>query len=87
VQNALNLAGASVPLPTLALYCVVRNTAATPPTTTLSGPMTAGQNCPSGNLPGTYVTITATYTYVPIMPFYSRLASTTLREIAYVRLF
>jgi hypothetical protein len=33
------------------------------------------------------VTITATFIYAPIMPFYSDVASTTLQEIAYVRLF
>jgi hypothetical protein len=42
--------------------------------------------CASGNLPGTYVGINATYTYSPLMPFYTSFASTTLTEAAIVRL-
>jgi Flp pilus assembly protein TadG len=88
VKNALALAGATVTVAGPTLYCVSRNTASTPPTTTFSTQtMTAGENCPSGNLPGTYMTITATYTYVPIMPIYSQFAGATLQETAYVRLF
>jgi|SRR5580692_8913482 len=89
VQNALALAGATVPLPSPpTLYCVTRNTASIPPTTSFtSQTITAGQTCASGNLPGTYMTITATFIYTPIMPFYSHVASTTLQETAYVRLF
>jgi Flp pilus assembly protein TadG len=89
VQNALALTGATVPLPSPpTLKCVTRNTTFIPPTTSFnSQAITAGQTCASGNLPGTYMTITATFIYTPIMPFYSHVASTTLQEIAYVRLF
>lgn len=86
--NALALAGTTVIVGGPTLYCVTRNTTSIPPTTAFnSQAITAGQTCVSGNLPGTYVTITATFIYAPIMPFYSDVASTTLQEIAYVRLF
>jgi len=42
--------------------------------------------CASGNMPGTYVQISAAYTYSPVMPFYSEFASTSLNETAVVRL-
>jgi Flp pilus assembly protein TadG len=89
VQNALTLAGASVTITGPTIYCVTRNTAANPPTTSFStNAAVAGQPCNSnGNLPGLYMTITASYTYSPIMPLYSQLAQTTLQEVAYVRLF
>jgi Flp pilus assembly protein TadG len=43
--------------------------------------------CPSGNPAGTYMTITAQYTYQPMMPAYSMLASTSLSATAVVRLY
>lgn len=87
-QSALALPGASVNVTGPTLSCVTRNTTAIPPTTSFnSQTITAGQTCASGNLPGTYMTITATFLYSPIMPFYSHVASTTLQEIANVRLF
>jgi Flp pilus assembly protein TadG len=88
VQNALALVGASVTVTGPTLYCVTRNIAANPPATSFnSEAAVAGQTCKSGNLPGTYVVITAAYTYSPIMPLYSQVARTTLQEVAYVRLF
>jgi Flp pilus assembly protein TadG len=88
VQNALALAGASITITGPTLSCVTRNTASSPPTTSFSNQtIAAGQTCNSGNLPGTYMVILATYNYSPIMPLYSQLARTTLRETAYVRLF
>jgi Flp pilus assembly protein TadG len=88
VQNALSLTGALVNATPPTLHCVSRNTASNPPTTSFnSQTITAGQTCLSGNLPGTYMVITATYTYTPLTPLYGSLASTVLQETAYVRLF
>lgn len=67
-------------------FCVQTNTQASPPTSSL----VAGSYdtaCPSGNPAGTYMTITAQYTYQPIMPFFSKLASTSLIASATVRLY
>jgi Flp pilus assembly protein TadG len=47
---------------------------------------TCGQVCSSSNTaPGSYVTITASYTYQPIMPFFDNLTNTVVRETAFVR--
>lgn len=57
--------------------------------TPASPPGCTGVNCSvcaSGNMPGTYVQISASYAYSPIMPFYAEFASTTLNETATVRL-
>jgi Flp pilus assembly protein TadG len=86
VQNALALAGSSVAVTPPALYCVSRGTSSTPPSSSISAG-TVGQNCADGNLPGTYMTITATYAYSPLLPFYSQITNTTLRQAATVRLF
>ena len=48
--------------------------------------MRCEQKCSDGTQPGTYLTISAQFTYVPILPFYSGLASTRLVEAATVRL-
>ncbi|GBQ93086.1 hypothetical protein GLI01_04440 [Gluconacetobacter liquefaciens] len=42
--------------------------------------------CPDGTMPGTYMSIAASYRYVPLMPFYAMVASTTLTDTAIVRL-
>lgn len=45
-----------------------------------------GLPCLDGSTPGTYITITARYTYKPILPFYSQLESPVLTETALVKL-
>lgn len=42
--------------------------------------------CADTTTPGSYVSISAQYTYVPILPLYSQIASSTLREATTVRL-
>lgn len=44
------------------------------------------QTCPSGVAPGTYMTITATYTYNAVLPAYSKLSNPQLSETVMVRL-
>ena len=49
-------------------------------------PGTAGTACADGSFPGTYTTISVSYTYQPLMPLYSMLAPTTLSVSGTVRL-
>jgi Flp pilus assembly protein TadG len=46
---------------------------------------TCGSTCANGAQAGTYVSISATYTYVPLMPGYAFVANTTLSESAWVQ--
>lgn len=61
-------------------------TSASPPQTTLTSG-TYGQPCPNGNPVGTYLVINVTYTYHPLLPSYSTLASTNLSATSTVRLY
>jgi Flp pilus assembly protein TadG len=87
VSASLTLPNATVPLPsTPGPYCVQTNTQSSPPTSSL----TAGSYdtaCPSGNPAGTYMTITAQYTYTPMLPAYSWLANKSLSATVIVRLY
>lgn len=68
--------------------CIQMNSTASPPTSTLVVASSAyGTPCPNGNPVGTYMVITAQYTYQPLMPFYSGLASQALTASATVRLY
>lgn len=49
-------------------------------------PQTCGLPCPNGAPPGTYITISARYTYLPIMPAYSRLSNPVITETATAKL-
>lgn len=49
-------------------------------------PTPCSQTCPDQTLPGTYLTISAHYTYAPLLPVYSGLANPVLAESATVRL-
>lgn len=46
---------------------------------------TCGNTCSNGAMAGTYQTITATYSYSPVMPGYSLLAGNALSEAATVQ--
>ena len=78
-------------------YCVSgtpATLAAVPPPTALSGSNTCTGTCPLPEVaPGAFVVITASFVYVPLMPFYSQMASmalsgtvTTVSETVTVRL-
>jgi Flp pilus assembly protein TadG len=68
--------------------CIQTNSTASPPTSTLIVATSSyGTPCPNGNPVGTYMVITAQYTYQPLMPFYSALASQTLTASAILRLY
>ncbi len=87
VSASLTLPNVTVPLPsTPGPFCVQTNSQSTPPTNSLT-PGSYDVACPNGNPAGTYMTITAQYTYHPMMPAYSLLASTSLRASAIVRLY
>lgn len=47
---------------------------------------TCGVPCLSGSLPGTYMTISARYTYTSLSPLYSQLANPVLTETVTVKL-
>jgi len=71
-----------------ACYCVTGEPAAlVAPSTALTATFTCTGTCPSPEAaPGAFLTITASFVYQPLMPFYSRLASTTVPESVTVRL-
>ena len=81
VQNAASLPSAVVntPSPITACYCV---TSAGSPAQV----QTCGQPCPDQSTPGTYVSISATYQYQPLMPLLSLMTSPQISESAFVRL-
>jgi len=71
-----------------ACYCVKGEPAIlVTPSTALSGTNTCTGTCPSPEVaPGAFVIIAASFVYVPLMPFYSRMANTTVAETVTVRL-
>lgn len=81
VQNAASLPSAVVntPTPVTACYCV---TSAGSPAQV----QTCGQPCSDQSIPGTYVSITATYEYQPLMPLLSAMTNPHISESAFVRL-
>ena len=60
-------------------YCV----SGTPASTTSQA---CNSPCPNGRAPGTYMTVTAQYTYVAILPTYSGFSNPTMTETAMARL-
>lgn len=85
VQNVMaaasNQSGATYTATVPACFCV--NTSGTTVTT---ASQTCGVTCSNGTTPGTFTTLTATYTYTPIMPNFGQLATTTQTVTATVRL-
>ena len=47
---------------------------------------TCGNTCSNGDLAASFLTITANFTYVPVLPGYSHIVTSTLSETALVRL-
>jgi Flp pilus assembly protein TadG len=86
VQSSINLANVSVQVTPPYLACVSVNQTTTPPIATLVAAQ-AGATCPNRSLPGTYITISASYTFTPMLPFYSWMANTTMAETANVRVY
>lgn len=86
VESAINLSDVTVVVTQPALECENIDDSTTPPTATLVA-AAAGSTCANGSLPGTYVTITASYVYKPLMPLYSQMANTTFTETANVRVY
>ena len=85
ILSSINLPNVSVNVTGPSLDCI-SNSSSVPPVATLTA-ATAGTACPNGRSPATYVVIRASYTYNPMMPFYSTLSSTALTENAVVRLY
>jgi Flp pilus assembly protein TadG len=92
VQNGASRAGlaptVTVTVTGPACYCVTGTPAAlVTPSTALSGSSTCTGTCPTPEMaPGAFVTVAASFVYVPLMPFYSKLATTTVSETVTVRL-
>lgn len=86
VQTSIDLAGLSVSVSNPATKCQSYDQTTTPPTTTLTA-VSAGTTCSNGSLPGTYITITASYTYTPMMPFFSAATSNQITQTANVRVY
>jgi Flp pilus assembly protein TadG len=76
-RNGTSLVTATITGP--AWYCL---TGANPPTKTAA---TGSTTCADGTAAGQYVMISATYTYVSILPLFSRFTSGTMTETATVR--
>ena len=79
VQASSGLSGVTAVISGPALSCV----GGSPATLTSA---TAGQTCADGTAPGTYLTISASYTYQKLMPLSSTFLNTALRQSATVRL-
>jgi Flp pilus assembly protein TadG len=71
-----------------ACYCVSGQPAVLPASSTpLSSSYTCTGTCPaSGQAPGAYLIITASYAYQPLMPLYSKLSNPTVTETVTLRL-
>jgi Flp pilus assembly protein TadG len=80
VAAGASLTGMTTSVTAPAYWCV---TAGAPPTLTTA---TATTTCSDGTSAGSYVVITARYSYPALMPAYSKLANTTLTETATVRI-
>ncbi len=81
VQADSSLSGVAVKrIAAPASYCPTGSPAA------LGAVVAAGSTCPDGTAAGVYLTITATYTPVTFLPFYSGLGGRVLTESATVRL-
>lgn len=86
VRSSINLPNVQVKVSGPSLYCFSNSSTGNPPSTALTL-AAVGSTCPNGNPPGTYIVISASYVYTPLLPFYSTLATTTLTESAAVRLY
>lgn len=80
VARKLALPTSNVTVTGPSCYCLYSSPVAASPIQSCTVP------CADTTVPGTYVTISARYTYVPIMPLYSRMASSTLVETTTARL-
>lgn len=78
VQQALSLPPGSVAVSAPSSGCITGLPARITPATYNSA-------CPDGTTAAKYVTISASYAYSPVLPFYSTVASSTLTEAATVR--
>ena len=79
VQSAAGLSGVTAVVTGPALHCVGGS-----PATLTAG--TSGVACSDGTQPGTYISITATYTYQQLLPLLSTFLNTNLQQSATVRL-
>lgn len=79
LTGSSGLSGVTAPAPVLAYKCP----SGTPATFVASS---SGSPCPNGDLAASFLTISATYTYTPVMPGYSQIVKTVLIETALVRL-
>jgi Flp pilus assembly protein TadG len=80
VQRASKLSGVSAIVTGPACYCITGSPLALVAAACTSPP------CGDTTTPGSYVQISATYTYSSILPFYSKLNNPTLLETTTVRL-
>jgi Flp pilus assembly protein TadG len=79
VQSATGVSGITASVSTPATYCASGN-----PMTLTATASTA--TCADGTTPGTYITISATYTMTSILPAFTGLGNSQLQESATVRL-
>lgn len=79
VGQKLSLPAPAITVTGPSCYCV----SGTPATSALQANC---KPCPDGSTPGTYVNISAQYTYKPLLPLYSQLASPVLVETTMTRL-
>ncbi len=82
VKNASYLTGVTATVPKLGYYCIGGTTAAPTLVASSSGATCAGDSTTAGY----FAQIQANYTYTPIMPFYSLLATTTFTQTITTRL-
>ena len=92
VQNGSSRSGMTAPVTVTvtgpACYCVSGSPVVlSNPSTPLTATHTCNGTCPPNAVArGAYVIITASFVYKPLMPFYSKLASTTISQTVTARL-
>jgi Flp pilus assembly protein TadG len=82
----LNLPNVQAAATTPGPFCPQTNSQSVPPTTSLIAG-SYDKPCADGNPAGTYMTITAQYTYTSLTPVYAWLSNTVLSASATVRLY
>lgn len=79
VQKTLSLPASAVVVEGPGCYCLTRVLAT-------ASSVACGQTCSDSSSPGTYLKVSASYSYVPSLPGMSTLGTTILTESAWVRL-
>ena len=81
-----SIVGQKLSLPSSAITIAGPGCSCVSGTPAMATSQACGNPCPNGVMPGTYVTISARYQYISILPLYSRLANPVLVDTMIARL-